>query len=429
MDPLKGVKNEKARERFTEMRASMLLHVPFFASLLLDMMDSRVGKYDGIPTAGTNGKTIWWDEDFLAKLTLPEAVFVCCHELGHAMWMHMARIKRHMDLGFEGKPFNPGIANVAADYIINDMLVKAKVGTMPKECLIDSRFTGDMLFEDVYRELMKQMPPQGGGGQGPPQPGGQGQGQSSGGQGQPPPGAGGQPNQQGTGGKTPIDAHVYEVSTATESEVKRQIASARNQAKAMGNMPANLERWVENMLAPKVNWRERMRHLITKVLGRDTTTWTAPHRRRLMTQKIYYPSYTGFGAGTVVWATDTSGSMGSKEFDASFAEVADILQTCKPEKLFMMACDAKVHNVHELASYADVYGEKPEMRGGGGTAFAPVFDKVEELGLTPDILIYFTDGYGNFPSEKPDYPVLWVSTTDHEYPWGEVVKVDLSGEV
>jgi predicted metal-dependent peptidase len=120
--------------------------------------------------------------------------------------------------------------------------------------------------------------------------------------------------------------------------------------------------------------------------------------------------------------------MGAKEFDASFAEVADILTNCRPEKLFMLDCDTKVYNVHELSSYSDVYNEKPEMRGGGGTSFIPVFEKVEELGLQPDILIYFTDGYGVFPSEKPNYPVLWVSTTDQAYPFGEVVKVDLSGE-
>lgn len=437
MDPLKGVVNMKAKERFTEMRASMLLHVPFFASLMLDMMDTRVGKFEGLPTAGTNGKVVWWDEDFLASLTLPEAVFVQCHELGHAMWLHMARFKRYIDLGFEGQPFQPGVANVAADFIINDMLVKAKIGSMPKDCLIDGRFTGDMLFEDVYRELMKSMPPQPKGGQGQGKPGQQQPGQGQPGQGPPQPGqqpgptaTGGQPNKQGIPGQGqfPIDTHVYEVSNASESEVKRQIASARNQAKAMGNMPANIERWVESFLKPKVNWKERLRNLITRVLGRDTTTWTSPHRRRLVTQKVYYPSYTGFGAGTVVWATDTSGSMGSKEFDASFAEVSDILLNCRPERLILMACDAHVHNVHELDSFTDVHAAKPEMRGGGGTSFKPVFDRVAEMGIKPDILIYFTDGYGAFPDQKPNYPVLWVATTDHQFPWGDVVKVDLSGE-
>ena len=41
------------------------------------------------------------------------------------------------------------------------------------------------------------------------------------------------------------------------------------------------------------------------------------------------------------------------------------------------------------------------------------------------ILIYFTDGYGDIPP-KPTYPVLWVITPDgkNQVPWGSVIKLD-----
>jgi predicted metal-dependent peptidase len=65
------------------------------------------------------------------------------------------------------------------------------------------------------------------------------------------------------------------------------------------------------------------------------------------------------------------------------------------------------------------------MTGGGGTSFVPVFKKVEELGITPALLIYFTDGYGTFPDEPPPYPVIWVMTEDVTPPFGEVVKVEM----
>lgn len=417
--------NPIAEKRFTEMRTGMLLHTPFFASLLLDVMTTKVGKFPGIDTAGTNGKIIWFDEDFLASLDLPEAVFLCCHEIAHAMWMHMDRGKKWYDLGFDGKPFNAGVYNVAADYVINDMLTKSGIGRMPKQGLIDRRFTGDMLVEDVYRELIKQQqllsPPQG---RGSPQDGSDEQGPPQAGS-QPPEGSSGNPSKDGMGNKVPIDTHVYEPAKIAEAEMKRAIATAVHQAKAMGKMPVALERWVEETLRPQVNWKERLRLLVTRSAIRESTTWASPHRRRLVTQKVYMPSYTGFGAGEIVCATDTSGSMGQKEFDASWAEFSDIIMSCKPERMWLMACDAAVHNIHELSAYQDIYHSRPEMTGGGGTRFEPVFEKVEELGIHPVLLVYFTDGHGSFPSEPPPYPVIWVMTTDETPPFGEAVKVEI----
>jgi predicted metal-dependent peptidase len=400
------------------MRTAMLLHTPFFASLMLDMMTTKVGKFPGIDTAGTNGRIIWFDEDFLGKLDLKEAVFLCCHELSHAMWMHMDRGRKWMDLGLHGQPFNPGLYNVAADYVINDMLIKSGIGVMPKGGLHDRRFTGDMLVEDVYKQLMK--PPQkgggGGGGQPPPKDG------------QPPPEGsnGGVPSNEGSDGKTPMDTHVYEPAQVAEAEMKRAIATAVQQAKAMGKMPSQLERWVEETLRPQVNWKEKLRLMVTRMATRDSTTWTSPHRRRLVSQKIYLPSYTGFGAGEMVCVTDTSGSMGTKEFDASWAEFSDIIMNCRPERMWLMACDARVHNVHELPSYHDIYSNRPEMRGGGGTNFCPAFEKVEELGIKPAVLIFFTDLAGTFPDEAPDYPVIWVATCEGEAPFGETIRVELN---
>lgn len=421
--------NVIGHKRFTEMRTAMLLHTPFFASLMLDMMTTKVGKFPSIDTAGTNGRIIWFDEDFLASLDLPEAVFLCCHEISHAMWMHMDRGRKWIDLGLHGQPFNFGLYNVAADYVINDMLIKSQIGRMPKCGLHDLRFTGDMLVEDVYKELMKKPPPQGGGG-GKGQDGkgqdGKGQGGKDESEGAPDGSNGGIPSKEGSGGKEPMDTHIYEPAQVAEAEMKRAIATAVQQAKSMGKMPSQLERWVEETLRPQVNWKEKLRLMVSRLATRDSTTWTSPHRRRLVSQKVYLPSYTGFGAGEMVGVTDTSGSMGSKEFDASWAEFSDIIMNCRPERMWLMACDARVHNVHELPSYHDIYTNRPEMRGGGGTDFCPAFEKVKELNIQPAVLVFFTDLAGTFPDEAPDYPVIWVSTTDAVAPFGETIKVELN---
>jgi predicted metal-dependent peptidase len=66
--------------------------------------------------------------------------------------------------------------------------------------------------------------------------------------------------------------------------------------------------------------------------------------------------------------------------------------------------------------------------GRGGTSFVPVFEKIKEMNIKPDALVYLTDGYGTFPSD-PGYHVLWgsIALTPEGYPFGEVVMIPKVG--
>ena len=71
--------------------------------------------------------------------------------------------------------------------------------------------------------------------------------------------------------------------------------------------------------------------------------------------------------------------------------------------------------------------KKKGVGGGGGTDFRPVFEAIEKSGIIPDVLVYFTDGYGTFPDKEPSYPVIWASITPgYAYPFGEVVDVKIA---
>lgn len=57
------------------------------------------------------------------------------------------------------------------------------------------------------------------------------------------------------------------------------------------------------------------------------------------------------------------------------------------------------------------------IRGLGGTDFRPVFEYVEQLRRDKEFtnlkgLIYFTDGYGEFPAKKTDYDTAFVFVDD-----------------
>jgi predicted metal-dependent peptidase len=409
-----------AQQKLVECKTAMLLHCPFFASLLLDMLTIKLGKFPDIfppgnETMATNGKFVWVDEDFMESLRLPESVFVMCHEVGHAMWSHMSRGKKYSDTGFDGKPFDHRLWNQAGDYVINDMLVVSKIGKMPKIGLHDTSIatSGDMV-DDVYRKLLKQQPP-------PPKGGKGGK-----------PGSG--HNNQGPQGQSDgtLDTHILEIDGASEVEWKRAVKTAGDAAKAMGKMPAGLERFVEDLLRPKVPWTEKLRYAFTKAVGRDASDWSKLNRRRFITQGVIMPSYKGFGCGVVVFVVDTSGSMSQLEIAQGLSECDKILTDCNPEFVYLMGCDARVETVHELGSGDTLQGQ-PELcalGGGGGTSFIPPFEWLEEHGIRPDCLVYFTDMGGSFPKHA-DFPVIWCATTDyrpgHEIP-GEIIPVDLSND-
>jgi len=387
----------EAQQKMTEMKTAMLLHVPFFASLMLDQMKVVCGKFPdkfppGNETAATDGKTIWIDEDFIAKLTLPEAVFLMCHEIGHAMWQHMSRAKAYEASGFDGKPFNHKKWNYATDYVINDMLKAAGIGDMPEGGLHDPQFDhATHMGDDVYRKI--------------PDP----------------------PENDGNGSGAGLDQHIPAADNgSSQAEWKRAIQSAADRAKAQGNMPDNLARIVQELVDPKVPWQEMLRTIIMRSASREAHTWARPHRRRLVTQGVVLPSYTGFGAGEIVIGVDTSGSISDRELKVFMTEMQSILDVARPERIWVVPCDAQVHEVSELAPEDDLRVNQPPLGGGGGTAFEPVFEWVEEQGIEPSALVYLTDMYGSFPREAPPYKTIWCSTTDREGPFGDTVHIEIS---
>jgi predicted metal-dependent peptidase len=122
---------------------------------------------------------------------------------------------------------------------------------------------------------------------------------------------------------------------------------------------------------------------------------------------------------TIVLAIDTSGSCSgeiARQFLSESSRMfSDITELAELEHLYILQCDFVVQDELRLDGAAEVvrYIERNSvsLKGFGGTDFCPVFDRVEEIregGETIDALIYLTDGYGEYPEEKPDYPVYFV---------------------
>ena len=131
-----------------------------------------------------------------------------------------------------------------------------------------------------------------------------------------------------------------------------------------------------------------------------------------------------------VIAIDTSGSVRGELVQAFLTKTYNIL--AQQESFFskinvhIIQCDTIIQEDHKITSWEEfqAYLKIMEPKGFGGTDFRPVFryvDKLRRKGEFDNLkgLIYFTDGYGDFPEKKPEYDTAFVFIDD-EYGQPEV---------
>lgn len=122
----------------------------------------------------------------------------------------------------------------------------------------------------------------------------------------------------------------------------------------------------------------------------------------------------------LVIAIDTSGSCTSEMVEQFLAETYAILSEKENffEKMnvYLIQCDCCIQNVTHITSRSDweMCGKYVEIQGRGGTDFRPVFGYIEKLKQKRALknlraLIYFTDGDGIYPEQRPEYETAFVS--------------------
>ena len=124
-----------------------------------------------------------------------------------------------------------------------------------------------------------------------------------------------------------------------------------------------------------------------------------------------------------VVAIDTSGSTSGELVQKFVQKTYNILKSTESFftkiNLHIIQCDAAIQEDKKITCQEefDEYLKTMQIRGLGGTDFRPVFSYVEKLRQNKEFmnlkgLIYFTDGYGEFPARKPDYDTAFVFVDD-----------------
>jgi predicted metal-dependent peptidase len=375
-----------AEQRIEKCHVRLMRHQNYclFSGLF---MVGKVKVDDEVETAKTNGVDVTYGRAFVDRLNDKELAFLILHE-------NMHKAYRHLVVWESLYRKNPQLANMACDYVINlqirDYDPNCNETEMPKDAdgevlgLIDEQYRG-MDAHQVYVLLEKE--------------------QKQGGQ-----------NGEGSGGKPQLDDHDWEgakqQSAQEKEQTTREIEGALRQGALLaGRLKGNISREMQDLLTPKVDWREALRDFVkSSTQGKDQTTWRRLHKRYIG-MDIIMPSTYDEKVGSIVVAVDTSGSIGGAELAQFLSEVKSICEEVSPEKIDLLYWDTEVagHETYQSNELSNVT-QVTQAKGGGGTDPACVPKYVTTNKLEPECIIMLTDGYIGRQDEN-DYhigkPFMW----------------------
>jgi predicted metal-dependent peptidase len=182
--------------------------------------------------------------------------------------------------------------------------------------------------------------------------------------------------------------------------------------KNRGTLPAGLVRWAEEVLKPKVNWREQLKRVVRGAISegfgqRLDYSLRRPNRRLSVYHPLYLPSLQGEYRPRVACVVDTSGSISDRELTQALAEVRAVLEQLRVP-ITIIPCDAVPYEAIQVMRGSDWLKVREGLRGGGGTDMVAGLRAALELTPKPDAVIVLTDGYTPFPTERPkDTVVIW----------------------
>jgi len=369
------------KEKIVRARTLLLLDHPFFGCLAMKLKFQQADEM--VPSAATDGKTLFYNSNFIEELSSEELQFVLAHVTMHLAMGHCWR-KGDRDSTFW---------NVAGDYSINEILTQSGF-RMPKVGLLEPNFYNKNV-EEIYNIVYQKSPEGGKGGKG-----GKGDGKI------PDPGMCG--------------AVIPSQGKAEDKQLEAEWKAAAAQAAQMcrGDIPTNLKRMINDVINPPLPWYILLRDFVERS-ARNDYNWSKPNRR-YFPQGLVLPSLISEQIPEIAVFIDSSGSISQEQCSKFTAEASNILMAYDTT-LRVFSIDAQIQSEQEFTK-ADM-PFTVEIKGGGGTDFRPAFEEINKKGYSPACAVYLTDLDGRFPDKEPDYPVLWVSVNKNHQkaPFGTTI--------
>ena len=354
-----------AHQRVTAVNIDIMNHKDF-STLSGAVMMGLVKMEPSIPTAGTNGKDIFYNEPFVAAQTRKQLRYIQIHEALHIGLRHC------LDYEDIVKKY-PRESNQAMDYVVNGLIEQTDPGFKFVERpadpapLVDPKYF-DRSFVDVLQDLLRNNQQQ----------------QN-------------QQQQQAQGGGETLDTHMPAPAEADVDDLRQQVQDAMNHGEMVQKRLAGKDGKCDVLSGFGVNrttdWSNALREWVQEISTGDEYSRFNPPNRRFLPLGILMPSHFSVAAGELHIYTDTSGSMAGV-YPVIFGEIANICNQVNPELVRIIWWDTRVRGeqVFVRGQY-DAIAHQLAPKGGGGTTPQCVVQHVREKQYNPSGAIWLTDGY------------------------------------
>ena len=385
-------------DRIIIARVGLLLRHPFFGNMATRLRIQCADEW--CPTAAVDGRNLYFNTQFFNAMNNKEIEFVIAHEILHCVFDHLGRRDER----------NPMLYNIAADYIVNNLLVRDRIGEKPSivDCYQDFKYEG-WTSEEVYDELFKEA-----------EKNGQefleqlgemldehldleGDGTE-------------EDNKDGKGRPKYSKAEMDQI----KDEIKEAMIQAAQTAGA-GNTPAGIQRLIKQLTEPKMNWRELLRQQIQSTIKSDYT-FARPSRKGWHTGAIL-PGMNFQDTIDICITLDMSGSIGDAQAKDFLGEIQGIMDEYKDYKIKLWCFDTDVYNEQDFSADDGDALTDYEILGGGGTDFMVNWQYMKDNNIQPKKFIMFTDGYAWDSWGDPDWcETIFIIHSNHnknlEAPFG-----------
>ena len=364
-------------DRIIVARVGLLLRHPFFGNMATRLR--ILAADDWLPTAAVDGRNLYFNTQFFNAMNNKEIEFVVAHEILHMVFDHLGRREDR----------NPMLYNIAADYIVNNLLERDRIGTTPSivSCYQDFKYEG-WTSEEVYDELFKEAKKNGE--EAIKQLGemldehldmeGEGDGE------------GDEEGKDGNGNTVSKRKPKYskEQLDQIKDEIKEGMLQAAQSAGA-GNTPGEIQRMIKELTEPKMNWRELLRQQIQSTIKSDFT-FSRPNRKGWQSGAIL-PGMNFQDTIDICISLDMSGSIGNNQARDFLGEIKGIMDEYQDYKIKLWCFDTGVYNEQDFSADGGEDLLDYEIFGGGGTDFMANWTYMKEHDIQPKKFIMFTDGY------------------------------------
>jgi predicted metal-dependent peptidase len=398
--PMDPKLDREVREKLITARVGLLLRASFFGNLATRL--KLVNADEWCSTAATDGRHFYYNSRFIDMLKPKEVEFLFGHEVLHCVYDHFGRRGDR----------DPMLFNVANDYAVNGDLKKHRVGEFITSvpCLYDSKYEGmssEEIYDDLYEnaekinmsDLIDKLLDDHLDGEGDSDSDDDGD------------------EKDGRGKKPKMSAEERQ---KIRDEIKEAVLSAAAASDGAGNLPAGVKRLIQDMTAPKINWRELLRMQLESTIKSDFT-WMRASRRGWHMDAIM-PGMKNDELIDIAIGIDASGSIDERMLRDFLSETQGIMDQFQSFRIHIFTFDTRVYNPAQynsdnLDSICDY-----EVKGGGGTDFDAIFDYLKEEQIEPKRLVVFTDGYpfGSWGDENYA-DTVWIihGNTTVVPPWGQ----------